>query len=209
MITPISLESDVDIIKSQITKAKLAGSQRFHIDIIDGLYADNLTVAPADLQEIDLTGIQVDLHLLVDDPAEWIEECIVLKPTRILAQVERMGNVHSYIDKVKGYSETGIGLGLGIKTPISSLDNKILERVDAVLLMAIEPGFGGTPFQSGVIPKIRELRSRWGGWIIVDGGINPEILSQVLQAGASEAGANSAMWRGDFEDNWRRFAEVK
>lgn len=207
MITPISLESDIDVVRGQIDRARRVGAQRFHIDIIDGLFADNITVAPADLQSVNLTGIDVDLHLLVDDPAEWLEECIALSPARIFAQIERMGSIEYFISALRGYGTSKVGIGVGLHTPLDILTDEILRDVDGVLLMAIEPGFGGTPFHEAVLPKIRELRSRWDGWIVIDGGITPETYTQVHTAGASEAGANSALWKGNFEENFTKFMD--
>lgn len=207
MITPISLESDIDVVRGQIDRARRIGATRFHIDIIDGLFADNITVAPADLQALDLSEINVDFHLLVDDPAEWLEECVALKPARIFAQIERMGSIEYFVQALRSYGTVQVGLGIGLHTPIESLTDAILGQTDAVLLMAIEPGFGGSPFHPEVLPKIHELRSRWDGWIVIDGGITPSRYTQVHLAGASEAGANSALWKGDFEDNFRKFAE--
>jgi ribulose-phosphate 3-epimerase len=181
----------------------------FHVDIIDGYYADNITVSPADLQELDFGSLQLDIHLLVDDPTEWVEECIALSPNRLIAQVEKMGSIEHYIEVVRGYGGAQVGIGVGLYTPITSLSPAILKTVDVILLMAIEPGFGGTPFHPAVLPKITELRAKWSGTIITDGGINPETYKEVLQAGADEAGANSALWRGDFAANWHNFLQVK
>lgn len=207
MITPISLESDIEVVRHQLAAVKKVGVERFHIDIIDGLFADNVTVAPADLQELDFSGVKIDLHLLVDDPTEWVEECVALKPDRIFAQIERMGNIEYFIETMRGYGDVKVGLGIGLDTPLASLHDDTLKEVDAILLMAIEPGFGGTPFHPQVIEKIKELRRRWSGWITIDGGINPETYAQVLRAGASEAGANSALWSGDFEENIKKFMD--
>jgi len=209
MIVPISLESDVGVIGKQLEMALKVEAERFHVDIIDGLYADNLTVAPADLQAINFGGIELDLHLLVDDPTEWIPECVALRPARIFAQIEKMGNIEHYLEVMKEHGEVKACIGVGLHTPIDSLEDGVLSGVDGVLLMAIEPGFGGSPFHPEVLPKIKELRKRYKGEIFVDGGMNPTTYALVKRNGASEAGANSALWRGDFEKNWKLFEGVK
>lgn len=209
MITPISLESEIEVTKRQLEQVKEIGAERFHIDIIDGLYADNLTVAPADLQALDLGRMAVDLHLLVDDPVEWIPECAALKPTRIFAQIERMGNIEDYIERLREQGKIKIGLALDITTPIESLRSQVLSQIDGVLLMSVKAGYSGQEFDKRVLPRIKELRKRWRGWIVIDGGINPETYRQVMEAGASEAGANSALWRGDFEENFKKFMQVE
>lgn len=209
MITPISLESDIEVTRRQLAAIRNVSADRFHIDIIDGMYADNITVAPADLQGLDLSGINLDLHLLVDDPVEWLPECVAIQPARIFAQIERMGNIEFFIAALRDFGSAKVGLGVGLHTPIAALSDDVLKRVDGVILMAIEPGFGGTPFHPDVLPKIKELRQRWDGWIVIDGGMTPETYAQVLKAGASEAGANSALWKGNFAENWKKFEEVQ
>jgi ribulose-phosphate 3-epimerase len=154
---------------------------------------------------LDISGILLDIHLLVDDPTEWIEECVALKPDRIFAQVERMGNIEYFVQALAGYGGVRVGLGLGIATPLTTLTDHILGDIDSVLLMAIEPGYSGRQFDPAVITKIQELRKRWDGTIAVDGGINPETYIQSLSAGATEAGANTALWKGDFETNLQSF----
>lgn len=199
MIVPISLESDIEVVKDQVEKIRTKKEKRIHIDIIDGLYADNVTVAPADLQAINFGGIELDLHLLVDDPVEWIPECVALTPTRIYAQIEKMGNIEYYIETLREHPEVKVNLGIGLDTPVESLGAETLNKIDGVLLMAIEAGFGGTPFHEKVLPKIKALRSRYEGEIFIDGGIDPTRYKEVLAAGASEAGANSAYWKGEFD----------
>lgn len=199
MIVPISLESDIEVVREQVVKARVVGATRFHVDIIDGLYADNVTVAPADLQALDFSGLELDLHLLVDDPVEWLPECVALSPKRIYAQIEKMGNIEYFVKTLREHEGVKVGLGLGLHTPLSALDSMILDQIDGVVLMAIEAGFGGTPFHPEVLARIRALRGRYQGEIFVDGGITPATYQQVLEAGATEAGANSAYWRGEFD----------
>lgn len=205
MIVPISLERKIEVVREQLATLRNYKIRRIHIDIIDGLYADNITVSPADLQELDFAGMELDLHLLVDDPVEWIPECVAIKPTRVIAQIEKMGNIEYFLQVMEEQQGVQTYLGVGIHTPLAELGRDVLKRIDGVLLMAIEPGFGGNPFLPEVLGKIRELRTIYQGEIFVDGGIKPATYRQVLEAGASEAGANSYLWQGDFMENYRAF----
>ena len=92
MITPIIMESDIGIVGEKLALLKTAGVPRVHIDIGDGLFSDMLSVAPADLQQFDLAPFSLDFHLLVDDPMEWVEECVALSPKRVIGQIEHMGS---------------------------------------------------------------------------------------------------------------------
>jgi len=92
MITPIIMESDLKVVAAKMLSLKEKSVDRVHIDIGDGLFSDLLTIAPSDLQEIDTANMKMDIHLLVDDPSEWIEECVALNPKRLIGQIERMGS---------------------------------------------------------------------------------------------------------------------
>lgn len=198
MITPIIMESDLGEVgrKLQILREKKA--DRVHIDIGDGLFSDLLTIAPADLQEFDLREIKMDIHLLVDDPTEWVEEVAALKPARLIAQIERMGSQKLFLDTVEGYGGEG-GLGLEIDTPIEEIEGECLSSCKTILLLAIPTGTTGSSFDERVIDKIKQLRKIYSGSILIDGAINHETYERVVEAGASEAGANSAYWNGELE----------
>ncbi|GAB4026486.1 MAG: ribulose-phosphate 3-epimerase [Candidatus Microgenomates bacterium] len=199
MITPIIMESNLDLVREKVETLRNRGEERVHIDIGDGLFSDLLSISPADLQAINLEKMKVDLHLLVDDPTEYIEECIALKPNRLIAQIERMGSQTRYLEVIRDYG-VGVlgGLALKIETPIEAIEQEALHLASAIVLLEIPPGTSGSSFDMRVLPKIKELRKIYSGQIIVDGGINPETYKLATLAGADEAGANSSYWRGEF-----------
>lgn len=199
MITPIIMESDLNIVREKIDLLRSRGESRVHIDVGDGLFSDLLSISPADLQEINLGGINLDMHLLVDDPTEYIEECVALAPKRLIAQIERMGSQVRYLETVAEYgTNVSGGLALKIETPIEAIEDEALKLAKAVILLEIPPGTSGSIFDMRVLPKIKELRKIYSGQIIVDGGINPETYKLATLAGADEAGTNSSYWRGEF-----------
>lgn len=169
-------------------------AQRFHVDILDGQFADNLTVSPADLHSVDFGDLQVDLHLMVDDPVAWIEGCVALSPARLIAHIERMGSQRAYVDRLTAYGHVGVGLGVDLFTPIASLEKSVLPDVKLVLLMAVPAGYSGQLFDERVLPKIGELREIYAGRILVDGGITVETARRVAEAGAHEVAVNSYLW---------------
>lgn len=198
MITPIIMESEIEVVKQKLALLRVREVSRVHIDIGDGLFSELLSISPADLQEVDLSGMKWDLHLLVDDPTEYIEECVALSPARMIAQIERMGSQVRYLETVESYGGVA-GLALKIETPIEEIEEEALDRAKAIILLEIPPGTTGSPFDMRVIPKIKELRKIYNGQIIVDGGINPTTYELAMAAGADEAGANSSYWKGQFD----------
>lgn len=196
MITPIIMESDLAVVTAKMLALKERKVDRVHVDIGDGLFSDLLTISPADLQEVDTAKMKMDIHLLVDDPLEWVEECVALNPKRVIGQIERMGSQSLFLESVSSYGFEG-GLGLKIETPIEEIEEEVLKTCKTILLLSVSAGTSGTPFDERVIEKIKELRKIYSGNILIDGGISKVTYKQVMDAGASEAGANSKYWNGE------------
>lgn len=197
MITPIIMEANILAVEEKMALLRQQQQNRVHIDIGDGLFSELLTVAPADLQAVNMAGFGVDLHLLVDDPVEWIEECVALAPERVIGQIERMGSQKIFVETVLGYG-CQPALGLMIETPVDEIEKESLESCKTILLLAVPAGTTKSPFDERVLPKIAQLRKIYQGKILVDGGINKTNYQQVIERGADEVGANSSWWRGDF-----------
>lgn len=197
MITPIIMESDITVVGEKLAVLHERRAERVHVDIGDGLFSDLLTIAPADLQQFDLSGLEMDIHLMVDDPTEWIEESVALAPVRLIAQIERMGSQTAFLEAVQAYGGTKGGLALKIDTPIEEIETEALSECEVILLLAVPAGTAGSLFDTRVLPKIKELRSMYQGSIMIDGGINKETDKQVMEVGASESAANSSYWKGE------------
>lgn len=198
MITPIIMESDLKVVAAKMLSLKEKKIDRVHIDIGDGLFSDLLTIAPSDLQEMDTSNMKMDIHLLVDDPSEWIEECVALNPKRVIAQIERMGSQEVFVDTVLGY-KCSAGIALKIDTDIEEIDPLAMKKVSTILLLAIPPGTTGSPLDTKIFQKIKDLRKIYNGSILIDGAMDRETYAKVLEVGATEAGSNSAWWRGDYD----------
>lgn len=198
MITPIIMESDIAEVEQKMSILRERKVQRVHIDIGDGLFSDLLTIAPADLQQIEFEKMAIDMHLLVDDPTEWIEEAVALNPRRLIGQIERMGSQKLFLESVSNYRVMG-GLALKIETPIEEIEEDLLPECGVILLLAIPAGTTGMPFDARVLPKIKELRKIFKGSILIDGGINKDTYKKIIEVGATEAGENSSYWKGIYE----------
>lgn len=196
MITPIIMESDIEVVKQKLAILHERRIEVVHFDIGDGLFSDLLTIAPADLQQCDLSNLRIDIHLLVDDPTEWIEESVALRPIRLIGQIERMGSQSLFLETVASY-EVKTGLALELATPIEEIEIEALSKCDVVLLLAVPAGTSGSSFDEMIIGKISALRKIYKGSILLDGGINKKTHKLIIEVGATEAAANSAFWRGE------------
>lgn len=194
MMTPIIMESDLQVVEKKIASLLEMEEKRLHLDVGDGLFCELLTVTPIDLERFEIEEFELDVHLMVDDPTEWIGECSEIGAERVIGQIERMGNQELFLEEVERAEMVG-GLALMLETPIESLSEDALEKAEVVLLLAVPVGTSGSEFDRRVIKKIEELRKCYKGKILVDGGINEETEKLVLEAGADETGANSYYWQ--------------
>ena len=122
---------------------------------------------------------------------------LLLVMKRIIGQVERMGSQELFLKTIEGYEQKTVGgLALKVETPIEALDTDSLQLAKVVLLLSVPAGTSGSEFDKRVIEKIKELRAIYKGAILIDGGINKETEKLVIEAGATEVGANSNYWKG-------------
>lgn len=195
---PLELEAKVSLVKDKFDV--------LHVDIIDGLYADNLTLSVDDIRKVDMQGMQIEIHAMVDDPYEYIHECSEIGCYRMVAQIEKMGSQLNFVREV---SENGMkpGLGIDLYTPVEALEEEVIESVETVLIMSVKAGNSGQEFQKQAIEKIKSLRKIYDGRILVDGGVRDSNVRSIVEASASAAAVNSFMWDGDIENNIRRLYE--
>lgn len=180
-----------------------AGVTVAHIDIMDGWLVDDITVAPLDLVELDFGDLRCDLHLMVDEPIDFVLEAQAIKeflPIRtMIGQVEHMSFQKSFIEEVKVHRWQA-GLALNLQTPVSAIDDEVWSQLDLVQIMSVEMGKSGQSFQPLVLDKIKELRLKADSLqrsveICVDGGIELELLPQLKALGVSSVVADSAVWQ--------------
>jgi ribulose-phosphate 3-epimerase len=184
-----------------------ANIKRVQIDIIDGDFADNKTIDPANIVGTD-TNLSLDFHLMVKEPINWIEKCANAGADRIIGQIEKMDSQVDFVGKVQ---ETGlyVGLAVDLETPVANLDPTILTNVDVVLLMAVKAGWGGQKFDTRVLAKIKELdeirvRDSTPFKICVDGGETEEVIDDTHFAGADEVVVGKRLFQGSLADNINR-----
>lgn len=172
-------------------------------DVIDGQLVDNVTLTPIDFADLDFGELSIDLHLMTEEPLDFVYEAVAEQKNfmlrSVIAQVERMSSQAHYIEAVK-HNNWQVGLSLDLFTPFDAIDDESWFHLDIVQLMGVELGFQGQPFQKSVLEKIKDLvalRSKVGREfeIIVDGGIKPELVDQLEQAGADGIVVGSALWQ--------------
>ncbi len=197
-IAPSILSADFARLGEEVQACERAGADRIHIDVMDGCFVPNITVGPVVVSAVRrATSLPLDVHLMVVEPERHLEAFALAGATTLLVQVEATVHLHRAVQRIRGLGLRA-GVVLNPATPLCFLD-EILPEVDQVLLMTVNPGFGGQPFIPGTLDKVRRLaqRIREEGLAVdleVDGGITPETASQVVRAGATILVAGSAIF---------------
>lgn len=187
-IAPSILSADFLRLGEEIKAAEEAGVDMLHLDVMDGHFVPNITIGPFVVEAIrKITKLPLDVHLMIEEPDRYIKDFIKAGSDLLTIHIETSVHLHRTIQWIK---ESGVkaGASLNPATPVWSLDN-ILHDLDLVLVMSVNPGFGGQEFIPHVLEKVKTLKSmvRERGLqtlIEVDGGIKYENAREVAQAGA-------------------------
>ncbi len=211
-IVPSLLAADFARLENEIRAVEAAGCRSLHFDVMDGHFVPNLSFGPDLLAAVRrLTPLKLVAHLMVDNPGLFIEPFRKAGADGIIIHPE----IGPDFDQVfRAIRETGAEAGAAVKpkTPLSATD-AVWEELDFLLLMSVEPGFGGQEFIPGSEKKIAEARRKAGNRerflpIGVDGGINLTTIGRAAAAGATDLIAGSAVFRGEATLNVRRLAEA-
>lgn len=199
LLSPSILSSDFTDLKSTIRIIELGNADWIHLDIMDGNFVPNLTFGPIIVEAINrITDLPLDTHLMIFNPDNYIEKFIEAGSDILTVHQEALIHLHRTIKKIKSY---GIKAGVSINpaTSINSIEN-VLEEVDLVLVMSVNPGFGGQSFIKNSLKKISALReikekNNFNFLIEVDGGIDIDNIQQVIEAGADIVVAGAAIFK--------------
>ncbi len=206
IISPSILAADFNILGEQIQEVEKSGAEYLHIDVMDGMFVPSISFGMPVIASIRKnSGLVFDVHLMIEEPIRYIEEFAKLGADSITFHLEAAGErIKETIDKIHAL---GCKAGLSIKpaTPITAL-LPYLESVDMILIMTVEPGFGGQKYIQTSTQKIKDLREVLTEKglpldIQVDGGITAENIFEVTQAGANVIVAGSAVFRGNIAQN--------
>lgn len=200
MIVPSILTDSLDVVQEQIEKTLSVGLHRVQIDIVDPEFAEEITIHPIDLLDIDLKDIEVDIHLMTNDPINDVVECSQVPGIKtIIAQIERMPSQRDYTEHVESF-HIGVGMSLDIYTPIEELDEEVLERCSLIQVMGNRAGKQGQSFLGDIaLPKIKlldEMRKKheFSYQIAVDIGMTPEHAKECFATGADMVTPGSYLW---------------
>lgn len=198
-LAPSILSADFSRLGDEIKAVEEAGADYIHIDVMDGHFVPNITIGPLVVEAIkNVTNLPLDVHLMISNPDKYIKDFIKAGSSILSVHAETCPHLQRTINHIR---ELGIkpAAVLNPSTSLSALEY-ILEEVDMVLLMTVNPGFGGQKFISSMIPKIKKLRSlidekHLSVDLEVDGGINLDNISKVVKAGADVIVAGSAIFK--------------
>jgi ribulose-phosphate 3-epimerase len=200
---PALLSDSVDEIQKQLSIAQsLESVEVVQIDVIDGQYADNMTVTPLDLVDLDFHNLKIDFHLMVEEPINYVSEIIQCEeqlPVRaVIAQIERLSHQAEVLSELKK-NKIQAGLSLDLFTPIESIDLSSASDIDLIQLMGVEAGFQGQSLHQSVFKKLTDL-IQWlktydlSAEVVVDGGVKLDNILLFKQAGVDAVAVGSLLW---------------
>ena len=198
MIAPSILSADFTRLGDEIRAVEAAGADVIHVDVMDGHFVPNITIGPLVVRAVRaVTDLPVDVHLMITDPDRYLKDFIDAGADWVTVHVGACVHLHRTLACIKDLGRKA-GAVLNPATSLTTLEN-VLAEVDLVMLMSVNPGFGGQSFIPSAIDKIRRLRQMLdavnpGAGIEVDGGIGPATIGAVAEAGANIFVAGSAIY---------------
>jgi len=197
-IAPSILSADFAFLGAAVKEAESAGADVIHIDVMDGHFVPNLTIGPMVVAAIrKITNLPLDVHLMIEEPARYVEQFAKAGADFLTVHPEAEKHLHRVLQQIH---DLGVGVGVALNpATLESALQYVLPMVDLVLVMTVNPGFGGQAFLSETLPKIAHIRRMLdaagsGARLSVDGGINVKTAPLVVAEGADHLVAGSAIF---------------
>ena len=199
IIAPSLLAADFSKLKEEITEVEKLGAEYLHLDVMDGNFVPNISFGAPVISSIRKhSNLVFDVHLMVENPDRFIKDIADAGADVITVHAEATKHLNRTIQLIKSYGKK-VGVALNPSTPLDFIKYD-LKDIDMVLIMTVNPGFGGQAFIEGMLQKIKDLRSIDPNIDIqVDGGINDKTSKLVKEAGANILVAGSYLFKGDYK----------
>ena len=204
-ISPSILSADFSILGDEIKSLEQAGADLIHVDVMDGHFVQNITMGPPIIKMIrKCTKLPFDVHLMISPVEKYIKAFADAGSDIISIHPEATDNLKRAVGTIKSLGKKA-GVSLNPKTPISAL-MEVINDIDLILIMSVNPGFAGQSFMSEVLPKVTELRKMINDKklkidIEIDGGINFETAPLAVKAGANILVSGTTIFSGSLKDN--------
>ncbi len=206
LLAPSILSADFSKLGEQVKEAEEAGADIIHLDVMDGRYVPNITFGMPVIEKLrPITNLPFDAHLMIVEPERYVGDFVKAGVNMISFHMDATIHSHRLVEKIKSLGAKA-GVVLNPATPVNTLE-EIIYFVDYVLIMSVNPGFGGQKFIPQTLKKVEKLKRLMEGagrtdvLIEMDGGINKSNIAEVSKAGVNIFVAGSAVFKGDIKSN--------
>ncbi len=197
-LAPSILAADFARLGEQVAEAEKGGADRIHVDVMDGHFVPNISIGPLVVKSLrPVTKLPLEVHLMISDPDKYLDDFVKAGADSLIVHVEGNPHLNRTVQRIRGLGKKA-GVVFNPATPVVMIE-EVLQDVDLVLVMTVNPGFGGQQFIDGTLSKIRKVRElidevRPGCDLEVDGGIEIHTIGEAAAAGARVFVAGSAIF---------------